>query len=201
MDGENDGATAQAQVAGEPQALGDQAAVTAGLKGAGDVGDGDNAAERARTDYEAALKERDERIAALEGEIAEAARTAESTERLRAEMDELRRAQRKEIMVPKIQVSGLGNYTRNVGYKTGSITYEFETKVFNYDRGIHLLADVMDVEEEGVLDCFVAADSELQRTQVAPEANGTFVPLFLIVSVCFIRMNAFGHHLCCTVLR
>ena len=77
----------------------------------------------------------------------------------------------KEIMVPKIEVSGLGDYTRNVGYKTGSITYEFETKTFNYDRGIRLLADVMDVEEAGVLDCFVAAGSELQRTQVAPEAD------------------------------
>lgn len=72
-------------------------------------------------------------------------------------------------MVPKIEVTGLGDYTRNVGYKTGSITYEFETKTFNYDRGIRLLADVMDVEEAGVLDCFVAAGSELQRTQVAPE--------------------------------
>ena len=77
----------------------------------------------------------------------------------------------KEIMVPKIEVSGLGDYTRNVGYKTGSITYEFETKTFNYDRGIKLLADVMDVEEPGVLDCFVAAGSELQRAQVAPEAD------------------------------
>lgn len=77
----------------------------------------------------------------------------------------------KEIMVPKIEVSGLGNYTRNVGYKTGSSTYEFETKAFNYDRGIRLLADVMDVEEAGVLDCFVEAGSELQRTQVAPEAD------------------------------
>lgn len=77
----------------------------------------------------------------------------------------------KEIMIPKIQVSGLGDYTRNVGYKTGSITYEFETKTFNYDRGIRLLADVMDVEEAGVLDCFVEAGSELQRTQVAPEAD------------------------------
>lgn len=66
---------------------------------------------------------------------------------------------------------GLGDYTRNMGYKTGSITYEFETKTFNYDRGIRLLADVMDVEEAGVLDCFVAAGSELQRTQVAPEAD------------------------------
>ncbi len=77
----------------------------------------------------------------------------------------------KEIMVPKIEVTGLGDYTRNVGYKTGSITYEFETKTFNYDRGIKLLTDVMDVEEAGVLDCFVAAGSELQRTQVAPEAD------------------------------
>ena len=74
-------------------------------------------------------------------------------------------------MVPKIEVSGLGDYARNVGYKTGSITYEFETKTFNYERGIRLLADVMDVEEAGVLDCFVAAGSEPQRTQVAPEAD------------------------------
>ena len=77
----------------------------------------------------------------------------------------------KEIMIPKISVSGLGDYTRNVGYKTGSITFDYETKAFNYDRGIKLLADVMDVEEAGVLDCFVAAGSELMRTQVAPEAD------------------------------
>ena len=77
----------------------------------------------------------------------------------------------KEIIIPKIEVSGLEDYTRNVGYKTGSITYEFETKTFNYDRGIKLLADVMDVEEAGVLDCFVATGSELKRTQVAPEAD------------------------------
>ena len=76
-----------------------------------------------------------------------------------------------EIMIPKIEVSGLGDYTRNVGYKTGAISYEFETKAFNYDRGIRLLADVMDVEEAGVLDCFVEAGSELMRTQVAPEAD------------------------------
>lgn len=77
----------------------------------------------------------------------------------------------KEILVPKISVSGLGDYTRNEGYKTGAITYEYETKTFNYDRGIRLLADVMDVEEAGVRDCFVDAGSELQRTQVAPEAD------------------------------
>lgn len=77
----------------------------------------------------------------------------------------------KEILIPKISVTGLGNYTRNVGYKTGAITYGFETKTFNYDRGIRLFADVMDVEEAGVNDCFVEAGAELQRTQVAPEAD------------------------------
>ena len=77
----------------------------------------------------------------------------------------------KEILIPKISVTGLGDYTRNVGYKTGAITYEFETKTFNYDRGIRLFADVMDVEEAGVNDCFVEAGAELMRTQVAPEAD------------------------------
>lgn len=53
----------------------------------------------------------------------------------------------KEIMIPKISVTGLGDYTRNVGYKTGSIDFSYETKAFGYDRGIKLLADVMDMKE------------------------------------------------------
>lgn len=36
-------------------------------------------------------------------------------------------------MIPKVQVTGRGNYARNVGYKTGLITQEFETKTFNYN--------------------------------------------------------------------
>ena len=73
----------------------------------------------------------------------------------------------KEIMIPKISVTGLDDYTRNVGYKTGSNDFAYETKVFNYDRGIKLLADVMDVEEAGVLDCFVQAGAG----GVAPRAS------------------------------
>lgn len=42
----------------------------------------------------------------------------------------------KEILIPKISVTGLGNYTRNVGYKTGAITYEFETKTFDLSQHI-----------------------------------------------------------------
>ncbi len=46
-----------------------------------------------------------------------------------------------------ISVTELKNYTRNVGYKTGSIDFSYETKTFAYDCGIKLLADVMDIEE------------------------------------------------------
>ena len=108
----NDGAAAQAQVAGEPQETGDQtaqAAVTAGLQGAGAVGDGSGAVERAQKDYEAALAERDARIAELEGEIAEAAKTAEGAERLRAEMDELRRRGDEERVGFELQLAGARN--------------------------------------------------------------------------------------------
>lgn len=77
----------------------------------------------------------------------------------------------KEILIPKIEVTGLGDYTRNVGYKTGSITWTYETHTFAYDQAIRLFADVMDVEEAGIIDCFVQAGAELQRTQVAPEGD------------------------------
>lgn len=54
-----------------------------------------------------------------------------------------------------ISVTELKNYTRNVGYKADSIDFSYETKTFAYDCGIKLLADVMDIEEAGVIGCFV----------------------------------------------
>lgn len=77
----------------------------------------------------------------------------------------------KEIMVLRISVTCLGDYTRNVGYKTDSIEFAYETKPFAYDRGIRLMADVMDVEEASVMGCFVQAGAELLRTQMAPEGD------------------------------
>ncbi|WP_417046464.1 hypothetical protein [Enorma massiliensis] len=84
------------------QGSGDQASKAKQVAGA----EGGDAAGKARADYEAALKERDERIAALEGEIAEAAKTAESAERLRAEMDELRRQGEEQRVGFELQMAG-----------------------------------------------------------------------------------------------
>lgn len=50
-------------------------------------------------------------------------------------------------MVSKIEAMGLGDYMRNVGYATGSITLEFETKTFSCRRGVKFLTDVIDVGE------------------------------------------------------
>ncbi len=67
----------------------------------------------------------------------------------------------KEIKVPKIAVSGLGDYARNVACKTRSITSDYETKAFNYDRGIKLMVDVMDIVKAGgpcIIRCMSVTD-------------------------------------------
>lgn len=79
----------------------------AGSEKAASAADGGIA--RANAEYEAALKERDELIAALEGDIAEAAKTAESAEKLRAEMDELRRRGDEERVGFELQIAGARN--------------------------------------------------------------------------------------------
>lgn len=52
---------------------------------------------------------------------------------------------------PKISVTTLDAFPRSEGYKTGAITYQYETKTFNYDRGIKLLADAADLEVIGLI--------------------------------------------------
>lgn len=62
----------------------------------------DDGAAKARADYEAALAE-------LEDEIAEAAKTAEGAEKLRAEMDELCRRGNEERVGFELQLAGARN--------------------------------------------------------------------------------------------
>lgn len=69
--------------------------VTGGGGGAGDE------AAKARADYEAALKECDDKIGELKSEIAEAVKTTES-----AEMDELRRQSDEQRIGFELQMAG-----------------------------------------------------------------------------------------------
>lgn len=105
MDGEGDGDVRGLQAAGgqaaqgEPQQEAAQEPLTSG--GAGVAGTG--------TDYEALLAERDAKIAELEGAIAEAAKSAEAAEALRAEMDELRRQDEEQRVKFELTMAGARN--------------------------------------------------------------------------------------------
>ena len=88
-----------------------------------------------------------------------------------------------EIVYPQIDVSGLGDYSRNSGYTDGSVNLEWKTAKFNYDRGTKISVDVMDNEESRDI-AFTMAGSELMRTKVAPEADAfTFATLAGIAGI------------------
>lgn len=75
-----------------------------------------------------------------------------------------------EIIIPKISMDGLANYSRNGGYVGGDVTLTNETVTFNYDRGRSFTVDAMDNEETVGL-AFGKLASEFIRTRVAPEMD------------------------------
>lgn len=75
-----------------------------------------------------------------------------------------------EICYPQISVQGLGDYDRNSGYTDNSVSLEWKTSKFNYDRGTKISVDTMDNQESFNI-AFGRAGGELIRTKVAPEAD------------------------------
>ena len=75
-----------------------------------------------------------------------------------------------EIIIPKIEIDGLGKYDRNSGYVDGNVVMKNETVEFNYDRGRKFSVDAMDNEETAGL-AFGKLAAEFIRTQVIPEQD------------------------------
>lgn len=75
-----------------------------------------------------------------------------------------------EIIIPKLDMDGLGDYDRNSGYVDGSVTMTNETVQFNYDRGRKFSVDAMDNEETAGL-AFGKLAAEFIRTKVVPEQD------------------------------
>ncbi len=75
-----------------------------------------------------------------------------------------------EIMIPKLSMSGLGNYSRNSGYTKGKVDLTWETVKYNYDRGAKFEVDYLDNEETAEI-AFGMLGSEFERTKVAPEGD------------------------------
>lgn len=82
-----------------------------------------------------------------------------------------------EIMIPKLSMDGLADYSRNDGYVKGDVAFEWETVKFNYDRGRLFEVDSMD-DEETVQLAFGRLAAEFVRTKVVPEDDAfTFATL------------------------
>ena len=75
-----------------------------------------------------------------------------------------------EIIIPKISMDGLADYSRNGGYVNGDVTLTNETVKFNYDRGRKFTVDAMDNEESAGV-AFGKLSSEFIRTKVVPEMD------------------------------
>ncbi|MBQ8826673.1 MAG: hypothetical protein IJ007_06235 [Oscillospiraceae bacterium] len=75
-----------------------------------------------------------------------------------------------EIVIPKIKMDGLADYSRTSGYVQGNVTIEYETVQFNYDRGRKFTVDAMDnVETAGI--AFGKLSAEFIRTKTVPELD------------------------------
>lgn len=75
-----------------------------------------------------------------------------------------------ELIIPKISMDGLANYSRNSGYVDGNVTLTNETVKCNFDRGRKFAVDTLDNAETAGI-AFGALASEFIRTKVAPELD------------------------------
>ena len=75
-----------------------------------------------------------------------------------------------EIVIPKISMDGMADYSRSAGYVGGDVTLTNETVTFNYDRGRSFTVDSMDNEETAGV-AFGRLSSEFIRTKAAPEID------------------------------
>ena len=75
-----------------------------------------------------------------------------------------------EIIIPKLDMDGLGDYDRNSGYTKGDASLTWETVKFNYERGRMFTVDTMDDEETQNI-AFGRLAGEFIRTKVVPEGD------------------------------
>lgn len=75
-----------------------------------------------------------------------------------------------ELIIPKMSMDGLADYSRNSGYVGGDVTLTNETVSCNFDRGRMFSVDNMDNAETAGL-AFGRLSGEFIRTKVVPELD------------------------------
>ena len=77
----------------------------------------------------------------------------------------------KEVKIPKMSTSGLGDYSRETGYAQGSVSLSYETRKLTQDRGRKFSIDSMDVNESNFVANVTNVMGTFQKTQVLPEID------------------------------
>lgn len=75
-----------------------------------------------------------------------------------------------EMIIPKIDMNGLADYSRNGGYVNGDVTFTNETVKCNFDRGRMFTVDTLDNMETAMM-AFGRLASEFIRVKVVPELD------------------------------
>ena len=82
-----------------------------------------------------------------------------------------------ELIIPMIELQGLGDYDRNSGYVSGDVTLTNETVKCNFDRGRMFTVDNMDDADSAGI-AFGRLAGEFIRTKVAPELDAFRFPSY-----------------------
>ena len=75
-----------------------------------------------------------------------------------------------ELIIPKMDMSGLADYSRNSGYVDGEVTLTNESVKCNFDRGRMFTVDTLDNAETAGI-AYGRLASEFIRTKVVPELD------------------------------
>lgn len=77
----------------------------------------------------------------------------------------------KEIKIPKMNMDGLGDYSRTGGYPGGTVSLDYETMAMSMDRGKQFVLDSMDVNESNFVANASSVMSQFQKQYVIPEVD------------------------------
>ena len=77
----------------------------------------------------------------------------------------------KTVMIPEMNVSGLGDYNRDTGFVNGTVSVSATPFTLAMDRGRSFQLDREDHDESGVADLAGQIMGEFVRTQVVPEID------------------------------
>jgi len=74
-------------------------------------------------------------------------------------------------MIPELSISGLGDYDRDTGFVSGTVSVSAKPYTLTMDRGRSFQLDREDNDESGIADLAGQIMGEFVRTQVVPEVD------------------------------